>query len=77
MQQLVDHGRLGTIIRDVLMHNREVLQRGPTGAPLPDGLFRPRGCRSVGAHVNDPVYPVVPVAAPRPGQLLNPSPHVR
>ena len=47
-------------------HDREVLQLGPTGAPLPDGLFRPRGCRIVVAHVNNPVYPVGPLQRPDP-----------
>ena len=46
------------------MHDRKVLELGPTGAPRPDVRLRPRGRRIVVEHVDDAVYPMVPIAAP-------------
>ena len=61
---LVDHRGRRTISLDVLMHDHEELQLGPTVAPLPAVLVRPRGRRIVAVHVNDPRHPVVAITRP-------------
>ncbi len=64
---LVYRCRLGMSTPVELVHDRDVLQLGPAGAPLALLLFRPRGRRIVVEHSDDPMSSMGAITTLRPG----------